>query len=570
MENTKQSAIKVVNLSGGYILPKVTETKGRKRHVEIGIDGADDFFTTLIKRYETSPTNQACIDGTNDLVYGKGVKARLTELEDYFYNLTTEDEIKKIVFDYKMFGNVAVQVVFNPERTRIIGFYHLPVDTLRAEKVDESGKIPAYYYSSDWTDTKIKPTRIPSFGSEDYEDDVQIIYNKRYSPGKFYYGIPDYYSSIQYCAVEEEVSNLHINNILNNFMPSTILNFNSGLPPVEEQYLIENSIRAKFTGTTNAGRFILSFNENVDSKTTVEMLRPENLHQQYDFIAEESSRKIMLAHRITSQMLFGIKTASGFSSNADELKMGYEIFYSMVINPMQGDLVKIFKDIMEYNGVDGSELYFSPLVPFGILEDLVNSVGAQDAKSIIDSTGQDNVSTEAVNVIDGINSLSPLVANKVLESMTSNEIRSLVGLNTQSKPKLDENGNELPTHQDLPDLQDVTPSDATTDNPNEVIGDVTGPENTGASLSIVNENLKNLTGRQHQALLRIVNQFQKQRINEAQAILMLKSSFGFSDVEAKTMLGITAEQQVQMSSQYSEHDWNSWQLESNYEISHNE
>ena len=75
MEN-KRSNISVVNLSGGYILPKVTETKGRKKHVELGIDGADDFFTTLIKRYETSPTNQACIDGSTDLIYGKGIKAK--------------------------------------------------------------------------------------------------------------------------------------------------------------------------------------------------------------------------------------------------------------------------------------------------------------------------------------------------------------------------------------------------------------------------------------------------------------------------------------------------------------
>ena len=510
MENKQQSAIKVVNLSGGYILPRVTETKGRKRHVEIGIDGADDFFTTLIKRYETSPTNQACIDGTNDLVYGKGVKAKTPELEDYFYKLTTEEEIKKIVFDYKMFGNVAVQAVFNEDRTRIIGFYHLPVDTLRAEKVDESGKIPAYYYSSDWTDTKIKPTRIPAFGMEDYEDDVQIIYVKKYSPGKFYYGIPDYYSSIQYCAVEEEVSNLHINNILNNFMPSTILNFNSGLPPVEEQYLIENSIKAKFTGTTNAGRFILSFNENVESKTTVEMLRPENLHQQYDFIAEESSRKIMLAHRITTQMLFGIKTASGFSSNADELKMGYEIFYSMVINPMQGDLIKIFQGIMEYNGVEGEELYFSPLVPFGILGDLVSNVGAQDAKNILENPNQD-----------------------------------------------------------MADTQEVTPTDEGANNPNETIGYVTGPENTGASLSAVNENLKNLSGRQYQQLMRIVNQFQKGKINQNQAVMMLKSAFGLAEDEAITMLGIETPDEVQMS-KYEEIDWNSWKLESNYEISNNE
>jgi hypothetical protein len=505
MEN-KRSNISVVNLSGGYILPKVTETKGRKKHVEIGIDGADDFFVTLIKRYETSPTNQACIDGTTDLIYGKGVKGKTTQIEDYLYTLTNDDEIRKIVFDYKMFGNAAVQAVFSPERDKVIGFYHLPVDTLRSCKVDEEGKIPGFYYSSDWTDTKIKPRYIPAFGSEEFEDDVQVIYLKRYSPGKFYYGIPDYYSSIQYCAVEEEVSNLHINNILNNFMPSTILNFNSGLPPVEEQYLIENSIKAKFTGTTNAGRFILSFNENPESKTTVEMLRPENLHQQYDFIAEESSRKIMLAHRVTSQMLFGIKTATGFSSNADELKMGYEIFYSMVINPMQEELIKVLQGILEYNGVDGEELYFSPLIPFGILGDLMSNVGASGAKDIIENP----------------------------------------------------NG-------DLPDTQGVTPTDGTIGGEDNVTGYVTGPENTGASLSAVNENLKNLSGRQYQHLMRIVNQFQKGKINQSQAVMMLKSAFGLAEEEAVTMLGIETPDEVQMS-KYEDVDWNHWQLEENYEI----
>ena len=506
MEN-KQSSIKVVELSGGYILPRVTETKGRKKHVEFGIDGADDFFVTLIKRYETSPTNQACIDGSTDLIYGKGVKGKTSQIEDYLYTLTNDDEIRKIVFDYKMFGNAAIQAVFSPERDRVIAFYHLPVDTLRAAKVSEDGTIDGYYYSSDWSDTKIKPRYIPTFGSEEFEEDVQVIYTKRYSPGKFYYGIPDYYSAIQYCAVEEEVSNLHINNILNNFMPSTILNFNSGLPPVEEQYLIENSIKAKFTGTTNAGRFILSFNENPESKTTVEMLRPENLHQQYDFIAEESSRKIMLAHRVTSQMLFGIKTATGFSSNADELKMGYEIFYSMVINPIQGELIKVFQGILEYNGVEGEELYFSPLIPFGILGDLMSNVGAQGAKDIIENPNQD-----------------------------------------------------------MPDTQEVTPTDEGADNPNEVIGDVTGPENTGASLAAVNENLKNLTGRQYQHLMRIVNQFQRGKINQSQAVMMLKSAFGLAEEEAVTMLGIETPDEVEMS-KYDDMDYNSWALESNYEVS---
>ena len=98
MEKAKNS-IKVINLSGGYIVPRISESsKSRKAYVEIGIDGIDDFFTTLIKRYETSPTNQACIDGTTDLIFGKGVKAKdRLDLEEYLYSLTTEDEIRKIV-----------------------------------------------------------------------------------------------------------------------------------------------------------------------------------------------------------------------------------------------------------------------------------------------------------------------------------------------------------------------------------------------------------------------------------------------------------------------------------------
>lgn len=418
-----KGVVKVLNLSGGYILPKISESaKSRNAYVEFGIESMDDFFTTLIKRYETSPTNQACIDGCTDLIYGKGIKAKdRLDLEEYLYKLTTEDEIRKIAFDYKLFGNAAIQCVFNDDRSKVINFYHLPIDTLRAEKVNEEGVIPGFYYSADWSNRKIKPKYIPAFGQNEFEDDVQVIYIKRYAPGKFYYGIPDYYSSIQYCAVEEEVSNLHLNNILNNFMPSTIINFNGGVPAVEEQALVENSIANKFTGTTNAGRFILSFNDNPEYKTTVEMLRPENLHQQYDFIAEEASRKIMLAHRITSQMLFGIKTSSGFSSNADELKTSYEIMLALVIQPFQQEIIKTIQGICEFNGVEGESLYFAPLIPFGFLSEYMEDAGAANAKEMIQDPNAD-----------------------------------------------------------MPDaIAEPAQGDNDTDNPNEEIGNVVGPENTG-------------------------------------------------------------------------------------------
>lgn len=54
----------------------------------------------------------------------------------------------------------------------------------------------------------------------------------------------------------------------------------------------------------------------------------------------------------------------------------------------------------------------------------------------------------------------------------------------------------------------------------------------------VNENLKNLTGRQYQSLTRIIRKFEKGEITEVQAKLLLKSSLGLSDEEVNVMLSI--------------------------------
>ncbi len=53
-----------------------------------------------------------------------------------------------------------------------------------------------------------------------------------------------------------------------------------------------------------------------------------------------------------------------------------------------------------------------------------------------------------------------------------------------------------------------------------------------------NATLTNLSGRQHQNVMRIVRQFGSGKINKAQAALMLKNGFGFTDADVDTFLGI--------------------------------
>jgi hypothetical protein len=64
---------------------------------------------------------------------------------------------------------------------------------------------------------------------------------------------------------------------------------------------------------------------------------------------------------------------------------------------------------------------------------------------------------------------------------------------------------------------------------------------SSSEVKSVNENLKNLTGRQWQSLTRIIRKFEKGEISQQQAKLLLKSSLGLNDDEVNTMLSIDNE-----------------------------
>ena len=54
----------------------------------------------------------------------------------------------------------------------------------------------------------------------------------------------------------------------------------------------------------------------------------------------------------------------------------------------------------------------------------------------------------------------------------------------------------------------------------------------------VNDNLKNLSGRQYQQLMRVIRQFSQGKITKEIAVTMLKSGLGMTDNEVNAMLGI--------------------------------
>ena len=365
--------LRIVNLST-YTSPIITELK-TKDYIQYGEDNM--YFQYLIDRYNGSPTNNAIINGISEMIYGKGLDAtdsskkpnEYAQMKVLFHN----DCVRKLCYDLKLMGQCSVQVIYSKDRSKIARLEHMPVETLRAEKSID-GEIKAFYYANDWQ--KVKPNtvlkKIPAFGHS--KDNLEILYIKPYRAGFFYYSPVDYQGGLQYSELEEEVSNYHLNNIMNGLAPSMLINFNNGVPNEEEREMIEQRIYQKFSGSSNAGKFILAFNDNVESQANIEPVQLSDAHNQYQFLSDESTKKIMVSHRVVSPMLLGIKDQTGLGNNAEELKTASILMDNTVIRPFQTLLIDAFDKILSYNNIS-LNLYFKTLQPleFTDLENVVDS-----------------------------------------------------------------------------------------------------------------------------------------------------------------------------------------------------
>lgn len=358
----------IVNVNNNQ-LPFITEdAKTRQNWIPFGVYGHDDFFDAVTTTFNVSTTNAACIEGIADLIYGKGIYSKNEANNKMLQKLIPQEETKRVAFDLKLYGNAAYQVYWNDDHTQVIKFYHVPVQYIRAEKLLSHPKVQNYFYCTDWNDQKkIKEKKkIPAFGTSN--EKCEILYIKNYTPNLYYYSLPDWVSAMQFCVSEGEISNLHLNNITNGFLPAVMINFNNGVPAPEERETIEDLVQAKFTGTDNAGRFMLSFNDDPATKPTLDIIDIPNLHEKYDYVAEYTQDRILVAHRVTSPLLFGIRTQNnGFSSQSEEMKTAFSIMQTMTIAPFQNLILNALDTALTDGGYDEMELYFEQLTPLVLL-----------------------------------------------------------------------------------------------------------------------------------------------------------------------------------------------------------
>ena len=409
--------LRVINLSS-YTTPKIIEYR-TKEWIAYGED--NDYFKYLIDRYNGSPTNNAVINAISAMIYGKGLDATDSNKKPEEYaqmiSLLNNECVRKLCYDLKLMGQCSIQIIYSKDRKKIAQIEHFPVETLRAEKCNDDGDIEAYYYFSDWANYKStsKAKRIPAFNQS--KEAIEILYIKPYKAGFYYYSPVDYQGGLQYTQLEEEIGNFHLNNIENGMSPSMLINFNNGVPNEEEREMIEQRIYQKWTGSSNSGKFILSFNDNAETAANIEPVQLSDAHQQYQFLSEESTKKILVSHRVVSPMLLGIKDQTGLGNNADELKTASTLMDNTVIRPFQHLLIDAFDQILAYNKIS-LKLYFKTLQPLEFT-DLEN---VEDEETKEEETGVKLSQEKVCCNVDEKNDLSDEEFDVILDELRGEKI----------------------------------------------------------------------------------------------------------------------------------------------------
>lgn len=309
------------------------------------VDYGDDnlFPQYLIDLYQTSAVHNALCTSISYMIFGDGVQAPTLDSRLKIQEWGLDDEVRKACLDLKIQGGFALEVVYSIDRTTIAKVRHCPFENIRSGEVNKDEECEFYYYSKDWTDPSEEPERVKSFDpSQAVEYPVQIMYVKPFSPGSYYYPKPDFIGSVSYIELDKEIGKYHISNILSGLSPSFSIHFKNGVPPQEERRRIRNDIENQLSGSHNAGKFIVTYSDSPDRKPDFEPFPLSDADKQYQFLSEESTAKIMVGHRVTNPMMFGVMV-SGRLGGGLELATSEEIFNEDVIKPYQ----KIVTDALE-------------------------------------------------------------------------------------------------------------------------------------------------------------------------------------------------------------------------------
>jgi hypothetical protein len=423
-------------------LPIYKEVKG-KDYIYYG--ERNDYPNYLLRIYNNSAKHNAIVTGKVDYICGNGwgVKSedemekakvfgmidKVNRKEESLNELTN-----KLVTDLTIFGGYYLQVIWTKATGEIAELYHVDYYKVRTN-ADNS----EFYVSDNWIkNDNVNPR--PDFDTYPAFDPnnptgSQILYFKEYRAGVNTYSLPDYRGAISYIELDISIGEYHLNTINNGMFSSKLINLNGGKVSQEEEDRIEKQFQNKFSGSKNAGKFMLAFNDSKENEPSIIDLSGTELDKHFDLLNLTVQQEIFSGHKITSPMLFGIKT-EGQLGGRSELRDAYQLFQNTYINAKQRAIEDTINYLYKFNDVT-AKLELKPTEPisFEFSEAIISANMTQDEiREKLSLPAIEKVESDSSKeIINALNSLNPTILAKVMENLSKDEIRSLIGFKVASE-----------------------------------------------------------------------------------------------------------------------------------------
>ena len=367
--------------------------------------GQDNLFPELLNQiFYSSPLHGSIVGYKVNAAVGGGfniVADRLTPQDKLeLYTLERKLNIRKIVpavtQQLILHNRVYFKLCFD-DKMKLTKIVNLSPEKLRVN-LDRK----RYYICDDWS-SRIGVQEIKRYTPtcRDYE---QLFVYEVECIGQDFYPLPQYTSALNFAFLSGELSYFAKSNIQNSVFPSFAMMFPKRPQSEEEKNMIRNTID-RLKGAANAGKAVAFFANSQDQLPKIESLPTNGNDSLFQEASQLNTEQICFSHTI-DPILMGIRT-TGSLGNGSDIKQAYIIFEKNVVMPLRDMVADIFNELLFIAKIDAD---------FTINNyQIIN-------EAIVELEGD----TSKTN--DALNSLSPLVATKVLETMTENEIRALASL----------------------------------------------------------------------------------------------------------------------------------------------
>jgi hypothetical protein len=320
-----------------YVKIEPIEFEDRKGWVAYG--EGNHFPQYLIELYNTSPVHGALVNSISFMIAGKEFTAPSQVTLREIQRLKLDKVLHSTALDLKLHGGFYWEVIWSMDRSTIAQINHLPYENCRLACSDDNDDVTGVWYSRDWSDTRKKknnPHYIPFFDVNTKEENPkQVMFQHSMMVGSEYYPKPDYIGAINEIEKLRQLSEYQVNLILNGFFPSLIASFNNGIPTLEEQRMIKQQLQMSIQGAENAGKVLTFFNEERDRGVEFTAFPVADMDKQFESLVTPAIEQILVSHRVTSPLLFGVRDGGGLGSNTDEMKTAFRLFSKQVIDPFQ-------------------------------------------------------------------------------------------------------------------------------------------------------------------------------------------------------------------------------------------